>query len=714
MANDDRQQQLYNKYFTPQGGDITSNLFDKYFRGSNEPSAGLFNERMQSIIEKPELLQTKIDQLRALNEEAERYYKTRIQLFGISQEETVQSSKLLKIQEAITQETQKLEKIKSESQAKQLTGEVGQEKMRALPKRPNETEEQYRTRVLGAMAEDIDPRKASTEGLGYRGVVQGVLSGDYGASQLGLGLVNVIKKRAQGKGVIDPITQEFMRIPDWKSYAIRAGMIPGLLYGSSTALPFALQNVNRAYGQMAGDDITRGQAAGYEGSQGFVPGLQGLMNRMMFPFQLAGAPVLGSEAQQFGARRRLEAFKAGINPFDALSIGEAESIQDEVLNRGYIPGSQQERDVTRGLFRLQNRTSIDPGQALDYIDVVVKRLGESMEQAEEDIKEFAQASQAAGKSVDTYTKEVTSIINDLVAQGTSLSQAKVAGQTFSGLRNVPGPDFLNAVSGQNPLLLQEAFRRNPQAFSNPAQLALTLANPLQALGTGGSIEALTGSIKTALDYIRRIPGGEELTDVQRAMLAQNWGWLPGMDQLTPEQIVEIYKGKDDLLQSAQRETRAGELESAFTIARREGIMTRKMKQGKMYGSFETGKEMMDRAFREAPELKNFYDEYWKSISASEEIGKEEKERIRKMLYEEGKSPQEVEKFAQEAIEGTRREGAETYVVLDATPELKRFIRVIDAEYTTVSGETVRLARPRNEYTGKDTTGIGGKFRIPSG
>lgn len=687
----------------PGDDDRTQDMFRKYFQNRNlDPADAVFMERMRQLDRaaggdegefdvhaQNMTLEEQARALRQLSREWAQYTLTRKSLGSQAAEEV---KYLDEVNEKLDERIAKLETLRRQEVARSqgASGAAGH-----TIQRPNATQ----TQIHGGADRDYDPNRVDNRGKTFHETFEAVMSGDMDVKQLALQPIAAIQRRARGAEVTDPATGQMFRRPDALSRTIRyGGGGAAALYGASTALPFALQRVQGVYNQLAGSDISAGLEAGYSGSQGLAAGATGLVNRLAFLPQAMGLlPTFGSDAQRYGAERRIEAFRAGINPFDALSIGEAENIQHEILNRGYVSGSDQAHEVAQALYRLNNNTGIDAGQALDYFDTLTKRLGVSVSDVEKDLESFGKQAQAAGKSVDTYTKEVTALVEQQISMGTSADQAKAIAQTFASFRGIPGEALAGAVTTKNPMMMQEILRNNPQAMSTPSDMLSFLANPLGTLGASGGSEAIISTLDRALMIMKRYPGSENKSNAELIEQAKYVGLLPGMDAMDSEQLASIYEGREQFVTAGGRKEALTELSHGFKDLRQSGKMNR--------GNWATGIRPMSDVIADIPELKPLYDRYFSSIENDPSISEEDKAKIKDALYTQGKSPQEVESMVSGALKdktGTANT-ATANVTLDATPELKRLIKVLDAKDST-RGSTLRAPGERNrEGDNKDST-----------
>lgn len=596
----------------------------------------------------------------------------------------------------------------------------------------NQTQEQLiRQRIQGG---DRFPEYPSSENSRLRDVAQDVMHGNLRPSQAILA-PGALLVDALNKGRLNPTvnlaTGEMQPRTPGKVFGSRVGQTiskvglgAGGFFAASEALPYALGGVERAYNQYIGNDVAYGQQAGFAGEQGVGAFGSGLLNRGIGTANLltglAGAvpglsgissalklPFAGSDAAQFGAERRLEAFKAGFNPFDSLSINQAEGIQREVLNRGYRVGSDQEEDVIKGLYRLRNTTGMDSGQALDFMDIYVKRFNFSVDDVVEQLETFAEAAQAAGKSVDEFTKEVAAVSLNLTESGVDPITSQNLAQGFASVPGVSGEALNGAVNAQNPFLLMQALQRDPNLFSNPAKAALYLNNPAAALGdaAGGDLVSM---VRQSMGLISQMyPGAEDLSLDERAALLKGLN-IPGLDGLSARQIADLYEDGDNVTAAVDRSAALAPLNEAFNDL---GVDD-KSNAPVLNFDFQ-GAHAANNAKKGGPQLDALYANYRKSIFSEKDLTSEQRQRIGEMIdnrEDPNKIQEEVNRFLKTS-RGDQRDGDESRrLLIEASPELKKFFQFHDnSNNNALSGAQARTAGERNAGDPSDSTVWGSKY-----
>lgn len=481
--------------------------------------------------------------------------------------------------------------------------------------------------------------------------------------------------------------------------------------GLSRGLPIAAQQIEQqltgTYDQLAGGDIAAGQSAGYGGSQSWTAMGPGLLNRASAPFRAVGGmlglgtiPFLGSEAQQFGARRRYEAFQAGFNPFDALSTREALGISEDVINRGYRPGSLQESQVRGSLNRLKNIRGGDPAAMLDYMDVFVKRLGESVETITSDLENFGVMAQAAGKSVEQFTKEVTAVANEFVSGGMNSTSARALAQTYSSFRNIPGEELagLTKGQGQNAIGMMAILRNNPQIMNDPFALMAVMENPALAAELGGSpAQNMVDMVRDTVNMYRQLAG----PDTPLAFIAQRAAADLGMDV---EKIMALYEGGGELIATERSNEAFANIGTAFDAARaaRKEALGGRPDPNAILGE-KANRRMMVQTGPGGEAIRQSYEEWLNTLSMQEGISGSDISSYRSRLMageDYNKIQREVaSKVAKASEEVSGAQNAQ--ILLGASDELKRLIVILNnSNPSLVDGRTLRRGE---EWNSREST-----------
>jgi hypothetical protein len=572
------------------------------------------------------------------------------------------------------------------------------------------------------MAGDDNPFYPSSENLRLRDVAKGVLHGNLRPSQAllapGALLFDAMRQGAL-QPTVDPATgaigQSRIAGKFFGSALGRgtagaltgAGVGLGGLFAASQAIPYALEGVQRVYNEFAGNDIQYGQQAGMAGNQGLGGFTAGIGNRLIEPFNLLGGLVglpqlgpFGSQAAQFGSQRRLDAFRAGFNPFDALSIREAEGIQREVLNRGYRAGSRQEEDVIQGLYRLRNTTGGDSGQALDYMDIFVKRFNFQVDDVIQDLEGFAEAAQAAGKSVDEFTKEVSANALKMTEAGVDPRTAANLARSYAGIPGVPGEAIAATASAQNPFFVMNAMRTNPEIFNDPARMALFMQDPHLAMG-GDAAGGITGTVRSQMDMITQIyPSAADMTLEQRAALLKQFN-IPGLEGLSARQIADIYENGSDIERSYKRSEALDPLQEAFN-----NIKHPNSPEASLFDFNPERRTARDQARGQLDEL---YADYMRTVTAESDLTKDQRSEIRAMI-ERRENPADIQAQVDRFLAASRgdtsdEEAEQQRVLVEASPELRKFFRFLEQTGSPnyLGGDKAYSADERNKRNPSDTT-----------
>jgi hypothetical protein len=677
-------------------------------------------------------IEAQIEALGRLEEQAKQTFSAQMQLQGLStratEEGTQKIEELYNAQrEAARQEARLQARIPypgAPSRASAASGPAGV--MGGFgPPRPfaantNMTQEDIYFQQRQAQGDD-NPFYPSSENMRLRDVAKGVLHGNLRPSQALLApgtLLFDALRQGRLNPEYDPATGALLKSRHRGAFfggtagrMVAGGALGvGGLFAASQALPYALEGVERVYNDFAGGDIAYGQAAGLRGNQGASAFGTGIVNRAIEPINLIGGafgmpniPFIGSPAAQFGSERRLEAFRAGFNPFDALSIREAEGIQREVLNRGYRAGSQQEEDIISGLYRLKNTTGADPGQALDYIDVMSKKFNISVEDVISDLENFAEASQAAGKSVDEFTKEVSNNTMRMTEMGVDARTASNLSQAFASVQGVPGEAVAGVANAQNPFFTMMAMQTNPEIFQDPAKLALFMQDPTLAMG-GDTAGGVAGTIRQQMDMITQIyPSAADMTLEQRAALLKQFN-IPGLENLSARQIADLYENGGDIESNMARQTAYDPLQKAYQAFQAPS-------------AFDFNPESRELREKQGVELDKLYDAYMKTVYAENDLTDEQRNEIRDMV-EKRANPADIQAQVDRYLgvsrgeQGDAKEDASNRLLIEASPELQKFFRFVEQEGNANynSGTQARTSADRNRPRYNDRTSPFGNYK----
>jgi hypothetical protein len=689
---------LYNQFFgnqSPTFSDVTNVVSHPF----GTPTSGNLENMVESLQGKDKDLDTTINKLLALKAEEQKAIELQGYLAGHSQQQIENASSALDIYiEKLTELQKKQAKVSA------FGGMGGGSPTTASP-----------GGVPSGDTSQLPPVQTNLNQTAEQQSVAG--TGAMGKQELAKHhLSNLIRHpslESIGSGVMDYYDRAANSSNPLIANAAKWGTRGAAVVGAAQAVPFALQGIERFYGNSVGQDIAYGQAAGLAGTQGGGAAASGLINRFAIePINFlasalpgnAGIPFLGSPAAQFGAERRLEAFKAGFNPFDALSINEAQSVQREVQSRGYRAGSPQENKVIDSLFKLKNTTGMDPGQALDYIDIFVKKLGVGTDEIEKDLETFAESARAAGKSVNEYTKEVSAVAKSLVNSGVSSGNARAISQASAGIQGVSGEAVAGLANSQNPFFLQQALQNLQSKGSiSPGDIALLMSNPAAALGTGegGTTETSVNSLKSAIDLMRKQFPDQSLENI--AAIVQKQFPIPGMENMSPMDIVKIYEQGEGLITDEAREKNLQELSKAYDDTPRI--------PNALAGFQNYDPKVRAKRAEKGAMLDELYGRYKDSVNqsyANKELTQEQLKEIQDRIKRR-EDPRAIDEDLKRMIGENRGEAADkkatAQVMLDASPLLKKYFTLIEQKDSRnkMPGSLLRQGHPRNKVDPRDIT-----------
>jgi hypothetical protein len=342
--------------------------------------------------------------------------------------------------------------------------------------------------------------------------------------------------------------------PTWLKLLARTGAFPialsagirGARYGISQARAGVTEPFNQL-GQLfetfSGVNTTRaGQAAGFSGN--VTQGPQGIFHNIRNTLSMglgAGLDIFGlgggknglfgfsgNDAMQEGFRRRLDAIKTGLNPFDALSIKQAQEIQDQVSGRGYT-GRRAER-VEDALERIVKSTSIEVGDALKIFDTVVKDLGADIDDTTDVIVTMGESARAAGKSLPLFFEEVAAGVDALRDAGAgtgsatsgSASDLMATAMQMAGVEDVPQSAIQGFLTGSmQGMLSNRIIQENPNMTM--AERALVAQNPLAYKSGQPALQAGIGELRRVHDQLMASLGNEDLVYTELAKIFPELG-----------------------------------------------------------------------------------------------------------------------------------------------------------------------------------------------
>lgn len=341
------------------------------------------------------------------------------------------------------------------------------------------------------------------------------------ASIIGLGLPRLARfsPSNQISGIYSPFEQMALNMNQYRSYGQEAGYT-----GSGGFLDLMATNTS-AYTQFIAQDL-------------FGSGAHSLIG--------------ASEAVTEGKLAQYRGFKRGLNPFDSLSVEEAQQINQGVLQRGYTRrtgGIEMENAVTD----LVKRTAIDSAQALSILDLAVRRLNVSAADARDIVEDFGTKSKSAFKSVSEYTKEVEDVASKLRSQGLSGTQALELGQQFAGLPQLSGTDIFGMAMNQPTLSLIQGNLAQQYQGNVSAMATLSTGNVFSLGGGQPAFQGLFQVIKERVDAFRAAGMDKQASYALAATVLGQ----------TPEQVQRLYENGDRLVAMSKAKQQIDKMYSGF-------------------------------------------------------------------------------------------------------------------------------------------------------
>lgn len=264
----------------------------------------------------------------------------------------------------------------------------------------------------------------------------------------------------------------------------------------------------------------------------------------------AGGLFGASQAATEGARSQWRGFKRGLNPFDALSIQQAQEINAAVLQRGYRGerGMQME-DATSDLVK---RLGIDAGQAISFLDLTTRRFKMDIKDAKEEMKDFGELSKASMKGLNEYMQEVQKTVSILGTQGLRSGDSAIgAGKILSSVPQISGEDLTQIMSnGTLQGLIMSDMTRSGAIRNNPALMGQLATGNIFGVNQD-PYQAIISSSNAVDQLVEAFMGGKPNTSENRDTAFMMAGNVLGID---PEKVRNLYNNKGRL----KSEARAGQ------------------------------------------------------------------------------------------------------------------------------------------------------------
>lgn len=360
-------------------------------------------------------------------------------------------------------------------------------------------------------------------------------------------------------------------------------MLGGFLAGRG--LPNAYDRIEGRMGRVAGGFRQYGMESGALSPTGFGAAKDILANKWLAYPQFMMQDLLGggasslfgvSDAATAGAQSSYRAFKRGLNPFDALSIEQAQGINQAVLQRGYkgevgVKMEEASSDIVK-------RLGIDAGQAVSFLDLAVRRFRMDIKDAKEEIQDFGILSKSAMKGLNEYMKEVQETASLAAGQGLRNGASAIGlGKTLASVPQLSA-DTLTKIMTSQPMqgLTMADMTMNPAIRNNPTLMGqLSTGNifgvnqdPYQAvISSTNSLDKLVDS------FMAGKPNTAQNRDMAFMMVSRVTG-------ASPEEIRIMYNNRNKL----KSEARSGQAIDALS-KQFEGFNKKQFKEG-MQSSWE--------------------------------------------------------------------------------------------------------------------------------
>lgn len=276
-----------------------------------------------------------------------------------------------------------------------------------------------------------------------------------------------------------------------------------------------------------------------------------------------------SEAATMGAQSSYRAFKRGLNPFDALSIEQAQGINQAVLERGYrgdlgVRMEEASSDIVK-------RLGVDAGQAVSFLDMAIRRFKMDVKDAKDEILDFGVLSKSAMKGLNEYMKEVQAAAGMVAGQGLRSGDSALGVSKI--LSSVPqlSSETLTKIMTSQPMqgLIMADMTMNPAIRNNPTLMGQLSTGNIFAVNQDPyqSVISSTNALDKLIDSFM---AGKENTPQNRDMAFMMVSQVTGA---SPEEIRIMYNNRNRLKSEARSGQSIDKLSKQF-----EGFNKRQFKE----------------------------------------------------------------------------------------------------------------------------------------
>lgn len=267
---------------------------------------------------------------------------------------------------------------------------------------------------------------------------------------------------------------------------------------------------------------------GYLQSFAAVPSM--LLSSGTDPNMLSFGNKMSPATRQGWNMRYRAATRAFSNPFDMLSYRQALSINEAVGSKGFRTTGQQ-ISAEEAVTDLVQSTAMDVGSAVDALDLSIKRLNISADEAKNMLKDVGTLAKDSSKSVQQMMQEINSTVNQISLGGGKGTGAIGAAQTLSSFKNISGDRMMQMMtSGSSSAILAGGILGNPSSpYGNYADMvSLAAGNPFM-MGGGQKPDEVVGTMfeahqKKFNEEILPLVGGNK--QLAYTMYGSMMGWEP--------------------------------------------------------------------------------------------------------------------------------------------------------------------------------------------
>jgi hypothetical protein len=310
---------------------------------------------------------------------------------------------------------------------------------------------------------------------------------------------------------------------------------------------------NRVMAQRLGQPTTMGMATGAmgPGAESFGSGVGSFvssltafpsmfMNKTGDPMGLFGTSM--SPAAREGYQMQKKAFVDSLNPFQMMGYQQNLEIIKATSAKGF-KSQGQSFQVSDAVKDLVQSIGIDTGQAIDFLDVAIKRLHMDIGDAQEQMKLFGTMSKGAGKGVAEFAKETFEVMSSMSKQNAVGPGAMSASALMSSVPQVTGQGVFNFMNSPTMTGLTMATAAG-QGMGMQDMFKMSMGAPFATEGGVGENKMVAQSMETYKKYVDMFKksGMDESTAIVYA------GQVFGLDPLAAKQL---YKNAPRMIATAK-------------------------------------------------------------------------------------------------------------------------------------------------------------------